>query len=271
MERNKEGSVVMWALVAALLCQNLIIPVMGSSSVEDQKTYYSPDPHHAGTPPISHGTPPSHSGSYGTPPSHGGTPHCHCGGTPSSGGHHPSPSTPTPTLTPPSGYTYSPPVSGGGTPSTPVTFTPPSSPIIVPGTPIPGISIPSPPYVIDPNSPPFSCNYWRTHPTLIWGLFGWFGTVGGAFSLSSVPNLPSIPGLGSSTTLQQCLANVRTDGYGTLYREGTAALLNSMIDHKFPFTTSQVRDNFVSAIRSNKAAATQGHVFKLANEGRLKN
>lgn len=89
----------------------------------------------------------------------------------------------------------------------------------------------------------------------------------GAFGLSSIH---SIPGLGSTTSLQQALANVRTDGYGALYREGTAALLNSMVDHNFPFSSSQVRDSFISATRSNKAAASQAHEFQLANEGRLK-
>ena len=49
MERNKHVSLFTSILVAALLSQNLLIPVI-STSVEDQKNYYSPDPH-VGRPP----------------------------------------------------------------------------------------------------------------------------------------------------------------------------------------------------------------------------
>jgi hypothetical protein len=107
-------------------------------------------------------------------------------------------------------------------------------------------------------------SYWRTHPALIWGVLGWWGTMGNAFGVTR------LPGFGTSMTLQQALSNTRTDGYGTLYREGTASLLNSMVSNRFPFTTRQVRENFVASLASNKAAGAQGHLFKLANEGRLK-
>ncbi|MFS8027994.1 putative protodermal factor 1 [Helianthus anomalus] len=69
---------------------------------------------------------------------------------------------------------------------------------------------------------------------------------------------------------QEALSNTRTDGIGALYREGAASLLNSMVNKNFPFTTSYVQDSFLAALRSNKAAAAQAEVFKLANEGRLK-
>ncbi|XP_059663328.1 protodermal factor 1 [Cornus florida] len=283
-ERNKQASsLLMWALFAGLLSHNLLIPVMSTTTiVEDQKNYYTtPDPG-SGTPPTSshtsppHGTPPSPSsgGSY-TPPSHptpshggyGSTPPPSGGGncgTPPSGGHHHDP-----TPTPPSGggYYNSPPTSGGSVPPTIVTppsiLTPPPTPFFDPGTRTPpGISPPTPPF--DPNSPPFTCNYWRTHPGLIWGILGWWGTLGSAFGM------PSIPGLGNNMSLQQALSNTRTDGFGALYREGTASLLNSMVNKRFPFTTKQVRENFVTAVSSNKAAAAQAQLFKLANEGRLK-
>ncbi|KAF5948342.1 hypothetical protein HYC85_014299 [Camellia sinensis] len=298
-ERNiQQTSLLMWTLVAALLSQNLLIPVKSIISADDQKNYYSPDPH-TGTPPSrSHGspphggggsygsTPPSHGtpshggGSYGsTPPSHGGggsyggTPPSNCGNPPSGGHYDPTPAPPT---SGGGGYYNSPPTYGGGTPPTPIIETPPTpiietpptpiietpptTPIIDPGTP----TIPSPPFVYDPNSPPFTCNYWRTHPGLIWSVLGFWGTVGGAFGTASVP------GFGSNLSLKQALLNARTDGFGALYREGTASLLNSMVDTKFPLTTKQVRDNFMAAIGSNKAAATQARLFKLANEGRLK-
>lgn len=298
MERNEQVSLLLLTLVAGLLSQNLMIPVMSITSVDDQKNYYSsPDPH-AGTPPTgSHRSPPHGSGGgYGsTPPSHGtpshggggsysGTPPSNCG-TPPSGGHHtPTPSTPSggggsyspPTyVAPPTPYVVTPPSTrtppftltppSTGTP--PFTLTPPTTPTIDPGVPTiptPGISFPSPPFAFDPNSPPFPCNYWRTHPTLIWGVLGFWGTMGGALGVTSVP------GFGSSMSLQQALSNDRTDGFGALYREGTASFLNSMVDRRFPFTTQQVRDNFVQATGSNKAAAAQARVFKLANEGRLK-
>ncbi|CAN1228914.1 Protodermal factor 1 [Linum perenne] len=243
-----------------------------SHLIGDQKNYYPPDPS-SRTPPsglflslLHFPTPstPSHGGS-GSPPHHG---------SPSHGGHHhptpsnpPSgncgspPSTPTPIdpSTPPSGGgsynpSPSPPTGGGGG-------------ILTPPTPIIGGSPPTtpftPPFVIDPNSP-FSCNYWRSHPGLIMGLLGWWGTMGNAFGV------PSVPGFGASTSLPQALSNTRNDGYGMLYREGTAALLNSMVSNRFAFTTNQVRQNFVTALGSNKAAAAQGQVFKMANEGRLK-
>ncbi|KAL0399656.1 UNVERIFIED_CONTAM: Protodermal factor 1 [Sesamum radiatum] len=109
-----------------------------------------------------------------------------------------------------------------------------------------------------------NCSYWRNHPTLIWGLFGWWGTLGSAFGLTSVP------GFSANMNLLQALSNTRTDGLGELYREGTAALLNSMAHTRFPYTTTQVRDSFVAALSSNKAAAAQAQLFKLANEGRNK-
>lgn len=109
------------------------------------------------------------------------------------------------------------------------------------------------------------CSYWKTHPGVIWGLVGWWGT-----SLGSVFGVTSVPGFGTNLSLQQALSNTRTDGLGALYREGTASFLNSMVNNRFPFTTKQVRQNFVAALGSNKAAASQAHVFKLANEGRLK-
>ncbi|XWS41072.1 hypothetical protein CRYUN_Cryun17cG0049100 [Craigia yunnanensis] len=281
-ERGKHVSLFMWILVAGLLFQNLVIPVT-STSFEEQKNYYPvPDPH-TGTPPSGSHETPSHGsgGSYdGTPPSHGTPSH--------GGGYHPTPTPSTPSGgncgTPPhepstpsrpshtpshGGYYHSPPTSGGGippsygggSPPTPVTVSPPTTPIIDPGTP----SIPTPPFFPAP-TPPFggTCNFWRSHPTLIWGLLGWWGTVGSAFGVTSNP------GFGATMSLPQALSNTRTDGLGVLYREGTASLLNSMVNNRFPFSTKQVRDSFVAALGSNSAAAAQARLFKLANEGHLK-
>ncbi|XP_021274262.1 LOW QUALITY PROTEIN: protodermal factor 1 [Herrania umbratica] len=284
-ERSKLVSLFMWVVVAGLRVQNLVIPVT-STSFEEQKNYYpAPDPP-SGTPPA---------GSHGSGGSYGGTTPSH--GTPShGGGYHPTPtpstppggncgtpphepSTPFKTSHPPShgGYyhspptygggsppTYgggSPPTYGGGSPPTPVTVSPPTTPSIDPGTP----SIPTPPFFPAP-TPPIggTCNFWRSHPALIWGMLGWWGTLGSAFGATSVP------GFGTTMSLPQALSNTRTDGFGALYREGTASLLNSMVNNRFSFSTKQVRESFVAALGSNSAAAGQAHLFKLANEGHLK-
>lgn len=81
--------------------------------------------------------------------------------------------------------------------------------------------------------------------------------------------LDHLPGFGSIMNLQEALSNTRTDGIGELYREGTASLLNSMVNKNFPFTTTHVRDSFMASLGSNKAAEAQAKVFKLANEGHL--
>ncbi|CAI9089073.1 OLC1v1023574C1 [Oldenlandia corymbosa var. corymbosa] len=278
--RNQSSSLLLWAALTALISQNLLVPVFSAQATfEDQKNYYPRDPG-AGTPPTpsgsTGGSPPRSSGGGGH--GHGGTPPANCGNPPS-GGH----STPTPST--PSGgggyHHYSPPSTTPTTPTTPTPTTPiVPSPFFTPPTPStpidpgtgtpssPGITIPSPPFPFDPNSPPFTCDFWRNHPTLIWGVLGWFGTVGGTLGGTS----SGIPGFGSNMSLLQALGNTRSDGYGALYREGTAAYLNAMVNRGrgFPYTTNQVRDRFASSLRSNKAAANQARLFKLANEGRVK-
>ncbi|KAL9319704.1 hypothetical protein ACSQ67_011543 [Phaseolus vulgaris] len=263
MERKRShASLTMLAMLVGLLSQSLVIPVM-SITVEDQKNYYTPDPH-AGTPPqvspilCSHRSPPHGHGS--SPPSHGGGSYTPTPSTPSGGNcgsspphHDPTPSTPSTPSTPPSGGYY------GGTPPTPITVSPPTTPVD-PGTP----SIPSPPYTPSPSPFTGTCNYWRNHPAIIWGILGWWGTLGSAFGVSSVPGFS--PGL----SLPQALSNTRSDGIGALYREGTASFLNSMVNNKFPYTTNQVRDRFVASLSSNKAAQAQAQLFKMANEGRMK-
>ena len=66
---------------------------------------------------------------------------------------------------------------------------------------------------------------------------------------------------GADVSIQDALANTRSDGAGALLREGAAALLNSMTRAGFPYTTEQVRDAFA-------AAAAQAAAFKKANEGK---
>ncbi|KAI4306030.1 hypothetical protein L6164_029344 [Bauhinia variegata] len=275
-KRSNGASLLLWTLLAGLLSQNLVIPVM-STTIEDQKNYYSPDPHSGSPHKGSHGSPPSHGsggGGYGgTPPSHGGgsytpTPSTPPGGNCGSPPHHssptPTPVTPTPSTpsNPPSGgggYYNSPPPSYGGSPPTPISLSPPTTPID-PGTP----TIPTPPYLPSPTPFTGTCNYWKSHPGIILGLLGWWGTLGSAFGATS------FPGFGAGLTLPQALANTRNDGYGALYREGTASFLNSLVNNRFPYNTQQVRERFMTSLSSNKAAAAQAHHFKMANEGRMK-
>nr|KJB75436.1 hypothetical protein B456_012G041900 [Gossypium raimondii] len=213
----------------------------------------TPSGGNCGTPPHDPSTPstPSHTPSHGTPPSSGGgSPPSYGGGSPPSYGGG----------SPPSYGGGSPPSYGGGSPPSYGGGSPPTTPID-PGTP----SIPSPPFFPAP-TPPIggTCDFWRSHPTLIWGLLGWWGSVGNAFGVTNAP------GLGTSMSLPQALSNTRTDGLGALYREGTASFLNSMVNNRFPFSTKQVRETFVAALGSNSAAAAQARLFKLANEGHLK-
>ncbi|KAI3694035.1 hypothetical protein L1987_76993 [Smallanthus sonchifolius] len=312
---------LVWGLVAALISQNMVLPVSSSSSFQDQKNffYFPPIDPHVGSPPIDPGVgsppviqtppivpsppisysttpPPTHGTGGSTPPVHhggGGGGHHHAKppptncGTPKPrtppkhvdpGHHNPSPSPPThhynpspapptyhhnPSPSPPT-YHYNPPPTGGSTPTVPSSPPPTVLPPTTPGTPL----FPSPPF--DPNSPPIggTCDYWRNHPGIIWGLFGWWGTtIGSAFG---VPSTGTLPATGAHLNLMQALTNTRTDGIGALYREGTASLLNSMVNKNFPYTTSHVKDSFVAALGSNKAAAAQARVFKLANEGHMK-
>ncbi|XP_071696226.1 uncharacterized protein [Rutidosis leptorrhynchoides] len=307
---TQSSCLLIWGLVATLLSQNVLsstledqknfffppLPIINLSPPVSLTPPIDPS-----TPPIGYGSPPPAQGSTGSPPPvhhtppshgggggghhHGGSPPTNCeippppkhvdpspGGhhnpspdghhNPSPGGHHnPSPSVPT--------YHYSPPPSGGGgggVGGSPPT-TPTYPPIVLPPT-TPGLPFPSPPF--DPNSPPITggpCDFWRNHPGFIWSLFGWYGTtIGSAFGVGTLP----VIGAGTNLNLLQALSNTRTDGIGALYREGTASLLNSLVNKHFPYTTSHVRTSFLAAIGSNKAAAAQARVFKLANEGHMK-
>ncbi|KAF8007787.1 hypothetical protein BT93_K1703 [Corymbia citriodora subsp. variegata] len=291
MAKRKGRSVGLFmCLCAVVVAQNLVVPVASEASFEDKKNYYTPDPN-IGTPPAvpqvspPHRTSPPHRHG-GTPPYHtppttncGSPPHVPTPSTPSGGGggtyYNPPPSAPSgggggsyynPPPSAPSGGgggSYSNPPASGGTPPTPVTVSPPTTPIIIPGIPS-SPTVPTPPF--DPNSNPFSgtCNFWRTHPGVIWGLLGWWGTMGGVFGVASMPGLPA------NTNLMQALSNTRTDGLGQLYREGTASFLNSMVSSRFPYTTQQVKEHFTAALRSNSAAAAQARLFRLANQGHMK-
>ncbi|MED6140467.1 hypothetical protein PIB30_093499 [Stylosanthes scabra] len=246
---SKRSHNVVFALLATLLfSHNIVVPVISSTTTfEDNKNYYLPDP--------SVGTPPS-SGSLSPPQTTPSTP-SHGSGHGSSSSSHGTPSHGGSNCSPPPSHS-----GGGGYYNAPPSSTPTPTTPTDPGTP----SIPSPPFLPTPS--PFSggtCNFWSNHPGLIWGVLGWWGNLGNAFGMTS-----GVPGISSGITLPQALSNTRKDGIGALLREGTASYLNSLVNHKFPYTTSQVRDMFVASVTSNKAAAAQAQLFKMANEGRMK-
>ncbi|CAO2161466.1 unnamed protein product [Urochloa humidicola] len=228
-----------------------------------------PSPSHGGALPS-----PSHGGSGSSPTSPSTGSGGYGGGTPSHGGSGSSPST--------GGGAY------GGSPSTP------SGGAYGSGAPSPshdggayggsssptpayggspshgggiGTSSPTPFVPVDPHSLgslPGSCDYWRSHPMEIWSALG-----GGRFP-TSMGSIFGGVGAGAGMSIQDALANTRSDGAGALLREGAAALLNSMTRAGFPYTTDQVRDAFAAAAAggSDGAAAAQAAAFKKANEGK---
>ncbi|KAL6626927.1 hypothetical protein ACP70R_030653 [Stipagrostis hirtigluma subsp. patula] len=257
----------------------------------------TPLPSHGG----SSGTTPSHGGGFGTPshggsgssPSHGGSgldpSHGGSGTSPSHGGYGTTPAAPStgggyggspaspshggaygssPTPSHGGAYGSSPTPSHGGAygGSTPAYGGSPSTPSHG-GI---GTSSPTPFVPVNPHSPgslPGTCDYWRSHPMEIWSAIGgrWPGTTGRFFGTAG-----SAAAGGADVSIQDALANTRTDGAGALLREGAAALLNSMTRAGFPYTTEQVRDAFAAAAAggSDGAAAAQAAAFKKANEGR---
>ncbi|PWA49073.1 hypothetical protein CTI12_AA485000 [Artemisia annua] len=226
--RTQSTCFLIWGLVAALLSHNVFST---SSNLQDQKNFYFPpfDPSFGLSPPVAVTPPivPSPPISYNTsPPPTYGSPPTH--GSPPSHGT-------TPVHHPPSH-------GGGGHHHDRARHKYKEKIRISKGL-----------------------TFWRNHPTIIWGIFGFFGpTIGSAFGVTT------LPGTGAHLNLLQALQNTKPDGISALYREGTASLLNSMVNKNFPYSTSHVKDSFVAAIGSNKAAAAQARVFKLANEGHMK-
>ncbi|KAM7273988.1 hypothetical protein ACFE04_028652 [Oxalis oulophora] len=282
MAMLKTNVLFFFLVTLCLLSQNFASTTtsLGDEKCDCPPSGHTPSPQHGSTPHA-----PSHGGGSHTPtpstPSHTPTP-----STPShTPSHTPTPSTPSHTPNPPNCGTppvdphHGSPPSTPSTPSIPTPSTPtPSTPTITPVTPTPSTptitpTTPTPavptPFLPDPGSFPGTCNFWSNHPTLIWGVLGWFGTVGNTFGLGSDGGLPT-GGFSPSMSLPEALSNTRNDGMGALYREGTASLLNSMVDRNFAFTTNQVRDSFVKALHSDRTAGAQAQLFKLANESRLK-
>ncbi|KAJ1282126.1 hypothetical protein BS78_03G026300 [Paspalum vaginatum] len=243
----------------------------GSSGTPPSHGGYVPTPSHGGSGAL---PAPSHDGSSPTSPSTGGGGY---GSSPShGGGHGASPSTPG------GAYGGSPSTPGGGaygsgsSPSSPsgggAYGSPPTTPAYGGDAPSHGgigtTSSPTPFVPVDPHSLgslPGSCDYWRSHPMEIWsaigGRFPSTNTMGDFFGGAAAG--------GAGLSIQDALANTRSDGAGALLREGAAALLNSMTRAGFPYTTAQVRGAFAAAAAggSDAAAAAQAAAFRKANEG----
>ncbi|XP_074579064.1 uncharacterized protein LOC141835570 [Curcuma longa] len=231
-------------LLVAFALLVLASPVMSRAveggGVDDEKSYYSP---------------PTRRTPCEAPPSHGG-------------GHGAAPSRRPPRAPPQGG--------GGCYCSPPVTTAPPPPPLVgpvipsplvplVPPTPtLPAIQAQPPLVPLDPNIFPFTCDYWSTHPAVIWGLVGYWGTIGALFGL------PAAAAYGTDLSLPAALSNPRADGIGALYREGTASMLNSLTSRSFSFSPEQVKAAFNAAVVSDEAAVAQARVFKKANEGHHK-
>lgn len=262
---------------------------ISSPSIPGSPPSYSPPEEGGNTPPIIStppspivsSTPPLTPPYSTTPPSPSTTPSTPAYGSSSP----PTPTTPsygTPSSpTTPSTPDYTPPSTGGAplpTPSTPdygvPTVASPPPDYSVPSTPdgagsvppLPDLSPPdvgSTPVIGDPGSSTGTCNFWGSHPDYLPSILSFFSTIsdlfGGGFS----------PVFRADMTLQEALTNTRRDGYGSLLREGSASLLNSLVNKNFVLSTQEVKQKFNAALSSNHAAAVQATKFKSANEGHL--
>ncbi|WVZ72709.1 hypothetical protein U9M48_021126 [Paspalum notatum var. saurae] len=224
-----------------------------------------PTPAHGGSSSSSGSSPTSPStggGGYGGSPSHGAGHGASSPSTPGGGAYGGSPSTPGGGGAYGSGSSPASPSGGGG-----AYGGSPTAPAYGGDAPSHGgIGTSSPtPFVVpvDPHSLgslPGSCDYWRSHPMEMWS------AIGGRFpSTATMGDFGG--GGGAGMSIQDALANTRSDGAGALLREGAAALLNSMTRAGFPYTTAQVRDAFAAAAAggSDAAAAAQAAAFRKAN------
>ena len=88
------------------------------------------------------------------------------------------------------------------------------------------------------------------------------GGSGGSSGSSSI--ISSI--FGNQMTVYQGLTNTRTDGYGSLARQGSAAILNAYSrPRQYPYSASQVKVQFRNALGSQQAAFQMAKVFENAN------
>jgi hypothetical protein len=107
----------------------------------------------------------------------------------------------------------------------------------------------------------FSCSFWSLNTSMFPDFLTIFTTILDLFGGSS----GSI--FGSQMTLYQGLTSTRPDAYGSLLRQGSAAILNSYTSRSYPYTPFQVKSQFRSALVSQQAAAVMAVNFENANHG----
>jgi hypothetical protein len=132
---------------------------------------------------------------------------------------------------------------------------PPSPPLIPASGPYSGAPETSP--------APGTCEYWSSNNSDIPGFLE--GALVNLLQLLGI-NLGDLP-FSTSTTLVEALNNRRTDAYGALMRQGSAALINSYHFANYAYTPQEVREGFNGALFSEQAAAVQAVKFENANQG----
>jgi hypothetical protein len=132
---------------------------------------------------------------------------------------------------------------------------PPSPPLIPASGPYSGAPETSP--------APGTCEYWSSNNSDIPGFLE--GFLVNILQLLGI-NLGALP-FSTTTTLVQALNNRRTDAFGALMRQGSAALINSYHFANYAYTPQEVREGFNGALFSEQAAAVQAVKFENANHG----
>ncbi len=107
------------------------------------------------------------------------------------------------------------------------------------------------------------CRYWSSNNSDIPGFLE--GALVNLLQLLGI-NLGALP-FSTTTTLVEALNNRRTDAYGALMRQGSAALINSYHFANYAYTPQEVREGFNGALFSEQAAAVQAVKFENANRG----
>jgi len=121
-----------------------------------------------------------------------------------------------------------------------------------------------------PPSSPGSCSSWaKAHPSTLPDLLSFITPIKDIFAKagdsSTIQAITSI--FGSKITLHQGLTQTGTDGYSSLLRQGSAAILNSYTVRDFPYRPVQVTSAFRGALVSQQAASVMATKFENANLG----
>lgn len=105
------------------------------------------------------------------------------------------------------------------------------------------------------------CRFWSSNTSMFPNFLSIITTILDIFGGSS----GSI--FGSQMTIYQGLTSTRPDAYGSLLRQGSAAILNSYTVRNYPYTPFQVKAGFRGALTSQQSAAVMAVNFENANHG----